>query len=115
MAGTRGTPEKGGLVFLFWGRRILRHYSFHLHRPTPSTNHLDDVMLPAGFYLGNATTILLWLFQAVPHEVLLCMICYGCSPFWAGSAVVDVHPCVLWPVVLFSRGAPLDAPRGLFV
>ena len=31
-------------------------------------------MLPTGFYLGNATTILLWLFQAVPHEVLLCLI-----------------------------------------
>ena len=54
---------------------------FHPYRPTPSTNHLDDVMLPAGFYLGNATTILLRLFQAVPHEVLLCMICTAAAFF----------------------------------
>ena len=38
-------------------------------------------MLPTGFYLGNATTILLWLFQAVPHEVLLCMILTAAALF----------------------------------
>ena len=31
-------------------------------------------MLPPEFYFGNATTLLLWLFQSVPHEVLLGLI-----------------------------------------
>ena len=34
-------------------------------------------MLPAEFYLLNATTLLLWLFQTCPHEVLLLVILLG--------------------------------------
>ena len=34
-------------------------------------------MLPADFYLLNATTLLLWLFQTCSHEVLLLVILLG--------------------------------------
>ena len=40
-------------------------------------NHIyasATVMLPPQFYLGNATALLLWLFQTVPHEALLAAI-----------------------------------------
>ena len=36
-------------------------------------------MLPAGFFVGSATTVLLWLFQVVPHEVLLLGLGIACA------------------------------------
>ena len=36
-------------------------------------------MLPTEFYFGNSTTILLWLFQSIPHDVLLMMLVFAAA------------------------------------
>ena len=51
-------------------------------------------MLPAGFFLGNATTLLLWLFQMVPHEVLLVML--GVMSMWCLWVISAVAMIVLY-------------------
>ena len=42
-------------------------------------NHYDSLasMLPTEFYLLNATTLLLWIFQTCTHEVLVLLIALG--------------------------------------
>ena len=68
--GVRGlecVPPDPGENPLTLGREVTHPPSFHLTHPATR-------MLPAEFYMGNATTVLLWLFQTVPHEALLVMI-----------------------------------------
>ena len=60
----------------------------------------DSVTLPIQFYSYSSTSVLLWLYEKLPHPVILTVIAVGFTALFGFSVIISWYSCrVSWVVL----------------